>query len=454
MATRSITLQGVLLPALAGGVLSLDTLRSMADTGKAYPLIEGTGRIYGVWVIESLSETRTIFFGDGAARRIEVHPFAQAHRRRPRRPARQRHQQRREHPEADSVSLVDLAETYLGSAARSYREASNYPRPICRVVVNGNDITAAVEQRLISIEAHRQPRHRGRSAGNHPQRPRRPARHSPRGASVQLWLGWSDTGLIEKGSYTVDEIEHSGAPDVINIRGRSVDLRGELKKKRERSWSATTLGAVVQAIASAHGLTAVISAALGAIELLHLDQANESDANLLARLGSEHDAIATVKAGRLLFMPTGKSTSASGLALPHVVLTRQDGDQHRYLEADRDAYTGVKAYYYELNSAEKKEAIAGGGRTSRNCGTPPTSKAPFAPRAPSGNACSAALPRCPTRSPGAGRSCYPTRRTPSPVSRRKSRPSSGWAATCGTRSLRRASPPASTWSRSCQMVTT
>ncbi|MFU5411269.1 phage tail protein [Pseudomonas aeruginosa] len=68
---ESITLQGVLLPALAGSMLSLDTLRSMADTGKAYPLIEGTGRIYGVWVIESLSETRTIFFGDGAARRIE-----------------------------------------------------------------------------------------------------------------------------------------------------------------------------------------------------------------------------------------------------------------------------------------------------------------------------------------------------------------------------------------------
>ncbi len=68
---ETITLQGVLLPALAGTVLSLDTLRTMADTGKAYPLIEGTGRIYGVWVIESLSEGRTIFFSDGAARRIE-----------------------------------------------------------------------------------------------------------------------------------------------------------------------------------------------------------------------------------------------------------------------------------------------------------------------------------------------------------------------------------------------
>ncbi len=100
---------------------------------------------------------------------------------------------------------------------------------------------------------------------------------------------------------------------------------------------------------------------LAGIKLLQVDQANESDANLLSRLGREHDAIATVKAGRLLFMPTGKATTASGLALPHVTLSRADGDQHRFLQADRDAYTGVKAYYYDVNSADKKEAIVGAG---------------------------------------------------------------------------------------------
>ena len=60
-------------------------------------------------------------------------------------------------------------------------------------------------------------------------------------------------------------------------------------------------------------------------------------------------------------MPTGKAVTASGLELPHITLTREDGDQHRFLQANRDAYTGVKAYYYEVNSAEKKEAIAGEG---------------------------------------------------------------------------------------------
>ena len=67
----TITLPGILFPELAGTTLSLDTLRLMANTGKAWPMIEGSGRIYGLWVIESLSETKTVFFRDGTPQRIE-----------------------------------------------------------------------------------------------------------------------------------------------------------------------------------------------------------------------------------------------------------------------------------------------------------------------------------------------------------------------------------------------
>lgn len=67
----TITLPGILLPELAGTTLSLDTIRLMANTGKAWPMVEGSGRIYGLWVIESLGETKTFFFRDGTPRRIE-----------------------------------------------------------------------------------------------------------------------------------------------------------------------------------------------------------------------------------------------------------------------------------------------------------------------------------------------------------------------------------------------
>lgn len=52
-------------------MISLDEIRAMANTGKAWALVEGTGRVYGLFVIESLSETRSVFFQDGTARRIE-----------------------------------------------------------------------------------------------------------------------------------------------------------------------------------------------------------------------------------------------------------------------------------------------------------------------------------------------------------------------------------------------
>lgn len=67
----SLTLSGVLLPEITGGRLSLLALELMAEQGKAWPLIEGSGTIYGMFVIESLSQTRTEFFAGGNARRIE-----------------------------------------------------------------------------------------------------------------------------------------------------------------------------------------------------------------------------------------------------------------------------------------------------------------------------------------------------------------------------------------------
>lgn len=66
-----VTIEGVLLPELTGGTLSLALLEAMADEGTAWPLIEGTGTLYGMFVVENLSQTKTVFFQDGAARKIE-----------------------------------------------------------------------------------------------------------------------------------------------------------------------------------------------------------------------------------------------------------------------------------------------------------------------------------------------------------------------------------------------
>ena len=255
---------------------------------------------------------------------------------------------------------------FLKDTVDRYKRDAAYPVPAFRVTVDGNDIAQLISPRLMSLEL---TDNRGIEAD---QLSINLSDHDgllsipPKGAMVRLWLGWSDTGLVDKGTYTVDEIEHSGAPDMLSIRARSADLRKALKTKRERSWSNTTLGDVLGDIAIGNGLTATIAGVLDGLPILQLDQANESDANLISRLGEEFDAVASVKAGCLLCMPAGCGKTASGLDLPHITLTRADGDQHRYLLADRDSYDGVRAYFYDANSAKKQEAIAGGGENLKD----------------------------------------------------------------------------------------
>lgn len=67
----TITLKGSIMHELTGSRNTLETVRSMGDTGKAYTLIEGTGKLYGLVIIESLDDTKTFFFEDGAARKTD-----------------------------------------------------------------------------------------------------------------------------------------------------------------------------------------------------------------------------------------------------------------------------------------------------------------------------------------------------------------------------------------------
>lgn len=68
---ETVDLSGLVAPELTGSPASLDTLRSLADEGRPLSLVDGTGVVYGAFVITSLNQTRTLFFQDGAARRIE-----------------------------------------------------------------------------------------------------------------------------------------------------------------------------------------------------------------------------------------------------------------------------------------------------------------------------------------------------------------------------------------------
>jgi len=181
----------------------------------------------------------------------------------------------------------------------------------------------------------------------------------PRGAQIALALGWQASGLVDMGKFTVDEVEHSGAPDTITLRARSANLIDTFKQQQEHSFHKTTLGAIIEAIAFRNELASGVSARLRDTAVEHIDQTHESDAAFLRRLGRKYDAVATVKNDTLLFIPINQSRTASGKALPVIPITRALGDGHRYHSAESDAYTGVRAFWHDERYARRRSVVAG-----------------------------------------------------------------------------------------------
>ena len=181
----------------------------------------------------------------------------------------------------------------------------------------------------------------------------------PVGARVALQLGYEHTGMVDKGEYIVDEIEHGGAPDAVQLRCRSANLRATLRQRNTHSWHESTLGAIVRDIAARNGMQARVADSLDSVAVEHADQTNESDVHFLTRIGRQHDAVATVKKGLLVFLPIGSTRTASGQQLDSITLTRSDGDRHRYHLAARESYSGVRAKWHDKRAAQDRGAVAG-----------------------------------------------------------------------------------------------
>ncbi len=116
-----------------------------------------------------------------------------------------------------------------------------------------------------------------------------------------------------------------------------------------------TVERVVSAIAHRYGLKPQISEMLMDIEIDHADQTEESDMSFLTRMAEMLGAITTVKSGNLLFIMPGGGVNAQGQPLPSFAITRSSGDRHQFRIADREAYTGVRAYWLDLNYGKKKK---------------------------------------------------------------------------------------------------
>lgn len=67
----SISITGILVPEVAGAYSSLARLAEMADTGDAWPLVDGAGTILGNFRIIKVDERQSNHINGGFARKID-----------------------------------------------------------------------------------------------------------------------------------------------------------------------------------------------------------------------------------------------------------------------------------------------------------------------------------------------------------------------------------------------
>ncbi len=188
-----------------------------------------------------------------------------------------------------------------------------------------------------------------------------------KGVVLKVSIGWAQgtglpLGLVDKGEFKVDEVCASGPPDIITIRARSADFTSVFRVRRERAYIGKTVKHILTAIAVANGLKPSIDATLGEKVIPALGSGSKSDAALVRELGHRFDAVATVKAGTLIFAPIGNGVTAGGKPIEAISVDRKDvKDGHfDFQTADRDTYDGVEAVWHDRATGRHVSIVVGG----------------------------------------------------------------------------------------------
>lgn len=222
-------------------------------------------------------------------------------------------------------------------------------KPTFRIVADGSDITALINDRLLLLRTLDKP---GMESDEFELRidDRDGAVTLPkRGAGIEIYLGYGSNALARLGRYTVDDIEVSGPPDTLVIRGKASDMRGSGKTTRSGSWESVPLSRIVSDIGARNGWAPECSVAT---VVPRADQLNESDFNFITRLAKDHDCTAKVADSKLLVLPRQSGQTASGKSLAAVIIRRSDVSRWQFRFTDRTTQKAVKAKYQDKKTGE------------------------------------------------------------------------------------------------------
>lgn len=217
--------------------------------------------------------------------------------------------------------------------------------------VNGADITKAVQDRLLEIRITDKPGLESDECEIKLDDRDSILSIPPKGATMQVSLGWEGSPLVDFGSYIIDVIRITGGPKTLTFSGKPANLRAQAKSQRSIGYEDTTLAEIVHQIAARNGWEGFCQVWA---EIKRADQLGESDLHFITRLSRQYGGTATVKEGKLLVLPRQGGASASGKSLPSITLAESDVfPGWEIVFPDRASFAKVKAKAHDPKTGHK-----------------------------------------------------------------------------------------------------
>jgi len=238
--------------------------------------------------------------------------------------------------------------------------------PAFKITADKKDVTALIAQRLVSINITDETGLVSDTCEILLDNRDNVLEVPPRGANLEISLGYEDKPLTKIGNYIVDDVEVSSPPSQMRITGKATstqikDLSKKIRAPKSKSWHGYTLVGIITAIANNHGFKGVIDEYFKQIYISHLDQTDESDISFLNSLAKDYGAFVKLSLGRLLFFRRGTSISESGKELPTVKLSSKEISDWKLRVSDMEKFGKVIAKWHNFATGKEEDVFAGTG---------------------------------------------------------------------------------------------
>jgi phage protein D len=169
----------------------------------------------------------------------------------------------------------------------------------------------------------------------------RNAWYPQKGDVLALQIGYATEARLPAGEFQIDEVEFSGPPDTVTIRGLAAGINEDVRTKRSLAYEKQALRQVVQAAAIRHGFKVV--GTIGDLRFERITQNGETDLAFLKRLAEAYGYAFSVKGKTLVFHDLAELDAQAAV----LVIKRQHLNSYSLKDKATGVYRGVTVKYHD-----------------------------------------------------------------------------------------------------------